>query len=389
MKIKLLCRILWPAGTQRIAIEETKALTHLGHDAELIFIRATDSGETTYKELLNKVEYRILHYKNDSILTPLYDKVTGIFMDDRRGEGRVDYNFLRDFWKELKTDIPDLLICHDQWAGLAGYYAKKKLGIKYSVYIHERVSDYPWVRGLKRPLAKLASFYEHKVLTNAEKVFAVTDKVALTIREKHGVEAITNLPGTTLDPLAGNIPKENFLITISNWSTVKHPELYLEFVESVPSINLVMLGHWVSQKYRQDFLNEIMKRGLNDRLIVKGEVSETQKRETILRAKALIRFGVGEFGPGMAILEALECLTPVIVNNDLGMSGLIKQYKIGYIMEDNSYFNTKLFLERLDDPDFRYKISHNIRQFVLNNSWENHVKRLLYETLQKSKRITQ
>jgi hypothetical protein len=102
MKIKLLCRILWPAGTQRIAIEETKALTHLGHDAELIFIRATDSGETTYKELLNKVEYRILHYKNDSILTQLYDKVTGIFMDDRRGEGRVDYNFLRVFGRSSR-----------------------------------------------------------------------------------------------------------------------------------------------------------------------------------------------------------------------------------------------------------------------------------------------
>jgi len=49
MKIKLLCRILWPAGTQRIAIEETKALTHLGHDAELI-----SSGLQTVGKLLIK-----------------------------------------------------------------------------------------------------------------------------------------------------------------------------------------------------------------------------------------------------------------------------------------------------------------------------------------------
>ena len=96
MKIAILVRILWSAGTQKIAIQEARTLTQMGCDVELIFLRRSKSGEV-YGDLLKNINYRVLSENNKSVLVPIYDFITGIFMSSRKGEGRIDYNLIRGF----------------------------------------------------------------------------------------------------------------------------------------------------------------------------------------------------------------------------------------------------------------------------------------------------
>ena len=158
MKICILVRILWSAGTQKFAISEAKALQSMGHDVELVFLRRTVKGNV-YDDLLKDIKVFVLSERNESTFVPLYDYITGVFMSNRKGEGRVDYNLIKKFPSFAKDRGYDLIICQDLFAGLAGYYNWKKYGTDYLVIIHEIVNDFPWVRGWKRAFAILALNY--------------------------------------------------------------------------------------------------------------------------------------------------------------------------------------------------------------------------------------
>jgi hypothetical protein len=161
LKIGIIVRILWSAGTQKFAIDQARSLKEAGNDVTLIFLRKTKSG-AVYAPLLDDLDYRIMAESNTSKFVWLYDLITGIFMPNRRGEGRVDYNLLRKLPKYAKDMNFDYLICQDQWAGLGGYYCYKRLGIKYAVIFHEQVNNFPWIKGIKRIFAYIALKFQKR-----------------------------------------------------------------------------------------------------------------------------------------------------------------------------------------------------------------------------------
>ena len=148
MKIIILVRILWSAGTQKTAILGAKHLQDLGNEVEIIFIR---KGKTSfiYEQMLKGVKYSFLNStdKNSSILTPLFTILTSIYSKnltapwDLKKEMRIDYDLLRRFPKFIKNKKPDKIICHDEYAGIAGYFAFKKLKIPYDVFLHEHLMN--------------------------------------------------------------------------------------------------------------------------------------------------------------------------------------------------------------------------------------------------------
>ena len=129
----------------------------MGHDVLLVFLRGRVIKE--YEEILQGVKYDIMSETGDSFFSPIYEYITRKFSPDRGQESRVDYNLIRTFPGHLKGKGADYLICHDQFSGLAGYYAHRKYGINYSVFIHERVAV-PKVH----VLGKIWQSYERKVL---------------------------------------------------------------------------------------------------------------------------------------------------------------------------------------------------------------------------------
>ena len=124
MRIVILVRILWTAGAQKIAIQEAKELKRMGEDVTLVFLRRANrlSG---YDDILEDVDYKILSDGKTSLFTTFYNYITRLFMPDRAGEGRIDLDLIRRFPKFAKELGANYVICHDQWAGLAGYYAWK------------------------------------------------------------------------------------------------------------------------------------------------------------------------------------------------------------------------------------------------------------------------
>jgi glycosyltransferase involved in cell wall biosynthesis len=379
MKIAILVRILWSAGTQKFAIEQARALANYGCDVEIIFLRRAKNGDV-YDDLLNGVNYRVLTDKNNSSLASLYDYITGIFMETRKGEGRVDYNLLRRFPNYAKNKY-DLIICQDQWAGLSGYYTWKRFRIPYIVILHERVNNFPWIRGFKRILVRVALYYQRKILQNAKGVFSLTKKVAdnaISFYSRDDLHVIDNFPGLELRNFVDYYEKSNTIVLLSYWNEVKVPEMYFDLFKTLENYKFLMLGNWISESYRDQYVSKIRKMGISDRVILKSGLSEDEKNELISRSKFCVRFGMGEYGPGIGSIEALALGVPLIINRELGIADQIEGYQLGLIVNDVCDVGSVVrFVEEHDNVESYRDSQNEIRRFVEDHSWNKHCERLL------------
>ncbi len=326
MRICILVRIFWTAGAQKIAISEAKTLQSMGHSVKLIFLRGKLNKE--YADLLEGVSYVILSETGRSLLTPLYRYISSKFMPDRKGEGRIDYNMIRAFPHNIGRNMFDLILCHDQWAGLGGYYANRNLGTKYSVVIHEKLIKF------KVPiLGKLATIYERKVLSNATTVYAVSNKIVENIKNAYGISSVLLVPGINKAIITPFVNRRNQLLTVSFWDGGRYPEIYLNIIDKLEEFNLVIAGNWRDSYLKEQLLEKIKVKGLKTRVRVIESLTETELIELYKHSKFLVRFGFDENGPGMANLEAISYGLPTIVNDSMGVSELVRKYNCGTVVD--------------------------------------------------------
>ena len=349
----------------------------MGHDVELVFLRGKKIAE--YEELLEGIRYTIISETGDSLFSPVYQYITHIFAPSRDKRSRVDYNLLRNFHKYLKDKQIDYLICHDLLGGLAGFYAKKKLGIRYSVYVHERVG-----RHREPILGRIANSYERKVLKNAVAIFSGTEKIKKTVEDFYNLPAITNFPGMDSEGITSFDKKEDALITVSMWEPDRKPEKCLDIVSIVPGFILYVLGNFRTKEYQENFYKEIAMRGIADKVVVRHNLKESELRELYQRSKFSLRFGTNEYGVAMNTIESIQNCIPLIVNS-LGSSDLISKYSCGLVVDEINPLEIKTFIERNNNAEAYESLQKNIKELAKNYSWRKHAMALLAPILPVSK----
>lgn len=365
MKIIILVRILWTAGAQKIAINEALALTTMGHDVQLVFLRSTDSGKNLQSEL-NKVRYKIFA---DGVYRPkkIYSVITGIFAPDRKGDGTVDYDLIKKFAFSIHPDECDYIICHDPWAGIAGLKLKKKYGIPYSVYVHEQMGN-----KFEIPIiGYLARRTELKVLQNAALTFGVTPKVAASVKENFNVNCTADLPGMDLAKFYLFENKENVLLASATWDRDRDPEDYLNIIELLPDFKLFIVGRWRSSVERDNFKQLIVSRKLSERISFIDSINESELSELYAKAKFLLRFGKNEAGVGTSTIESISHLTPVIVSS-LGISNLIMNYGGGFVLYDKSQSKAAEIILQNNTKELYDKLQADLTRITSIYTWRRH-----------------
>ncbi|MEM3858897.1 MAG: glycosyltransferase family 4 protein [Candidatus Micrarchaeaceae archaeon] len=302
-------------------------------------------------------------------------------MPSRRGKGRVDYNLIRKFPSFVKGKGYDLIICQDQWAGLAGYYAWKKYGIKYAVVVHERSNDFLWVTGWKRIFAILALRYQKKVMMSASLVLSLTKKVAETVQDLYrneGLKCLDDFPGLEAKTFVPYPMKGNTISLVSFWNEVKNPFAYIPIFRKIRNFKFLMIGSWTSEEYRDKFLKVIIEEKLEERVELFENVSKIEKNQIIARSKFFIRFGFGKVGTSYGVVEELENGVPVIINSDLGIADYLRNYGCSLIIEDISDTDAVEFFIKQNDNEMSYeKMQEGIMHFINEYSWKRHVQKLL------------
>lgn len=374
MKVVILVRILWASGAQKIAIEEARYLSSAGHDVKLVFLREGSSGKYLI-DSMKGLEWEIFSTAKPN---PVYSYVTGLFMPDRGGEGTLDYDLLKSYAASLSRRDADLIVCHDQWAGIAGLKIKKRLGIPFMVLCHERVSGEYRVPVLGR----LARSTEQKVLENADKVFGITDKVAASIKDTYGIEAIPDYPGMNRQSSIAFGERENAILASATWDANRDPSLYARIVQRLPGFKLYVVGRFRTAKQREGFMKFAESEAISKNVIILNAIGEKDLQDLYGRVKFNIRFGKDEWGPGLSNIEAISHLTPIIVNSELGIADVITRMGGGFVVPEHDPAGINpdhvAHLIKEADKEERYNVLQDQLRFIGKEyNWKSHSESLI------------
>ena len=369
MRITIVCRILWTAGAPKLAARQAVELAKLGHTVKILFLRgSTLSG---YSDILSGLDVDILDVTGNSLLSPLYDRVTRLFRTDRGSESRVDYNLIRKVPKWVRAHRPDLILCHDQWAGLAGYYAMRSEGVPYRVYAHESVSKF------NVPiLGAIAQAYERRVFQNADRVFAVTEQVGESIERMYHINCVANYIGMDIVQRVPYRNKSNTITSASMWDSGRRPESYLPLLQYMDGFDLNMVGRWRSDSLKESFMRRVRDLRLSDRVRMHIGISEQELSEIYSRSKFFIRFGFGEHGSGSTV-EALSHALPVVASRDLGTSHLIQRFGAGLVVDETEPVAISRYLSSIDEEEAYARVQDNIARLAAEFSWHRHAATLV------------
>lgn len=371
MRILILVRILWTAGAQKIAISEAKTLTSMGHKVKLVFLRSEPSGNNLLSEL-KSVDYEIMapeEYKSKKIF--IY--ITTIFSHERKAGGTVDYDLLRSFSKSFMCGDFDYIICHDPWAGYAGYKIHKRCGVPYSVMIHERFQKEPG----HFPLGYITDQIQYKILKSASSIFTVTKKVEESLTEKFGLSGITNYPGMDLKSHYDFLSKTNTIIASATWDRDRDPRRYLRILEHLSDFNLLIVGRWRNEEDYEKFLNELSRYDYAKQVMIKTSIDEQSLQELYASAKFSIRFGTNEYGLGTSNIEAISHLTPVIIDSQLGLVDIVNNLGGGLVVENENFDEVSTFI-KLNNVKESYEIlQKNLIKITNQYTWKAHCEILI------------
>lgn len=247
--------------------------------------------------------------------------------------------------------------------------------------MHERVNDFPWVRGWKRLLVKIALNYQRRILLNAKAIISETLKVAMSVENFYsndGLKCTDIFPGLEGKEFRRYAERGNSIALLSYWNEVKFPDAYIPIFKTIGNYKFIMIGEWTSQSYKNDFLKKLLLEGVLDRVVLNERVSEKRKIDLLSNSKFFIRFGLGELGTSYRTVGALEWETPVIVNEELGISDYLKKYSNSLIVSDVSKVEEiRKFIESNDNPVSYGNPQGEIMRMIKDHTWENHCRLLL------------
>ncbi|HEV2316895.1 MAG TPA: glycosyltransferase family 4 protein [Thermoplasmata archaeon] len=365
LDVCLVSRVLWPGGSQRILIAEGEQLARRGHSVDLVFVRDTGIGSLT-----SAIPYRVLHGPRASRrhLGRFLQWMTARYGPERGPEATVDLDLLWRFERDRRHY--DVVVYGDPWAAVFARGGARRHGDRYVVHVHETsfgVHDFHGHNYVPRLLEGRALRTAGSILTSSR-----TNSEALDRAGFSGVEVL--YPGVAP---SREVPafeaRENLAVSVTVWDPGRHPEVFLEIAAELDRGRILLVGQWTDAAALARFRNEIAARGLTERLGASGAVSEDALVDHYRRAKAAIRFGFGEAGPGMGSLEALGHGIPLIINPGVGVRELVVPGESCLQFPEHDAPAIAQGLARLfDDAAYWSRLSDGARAVAQSRSWASH-----------------
>lgn len=365
MRIGLIFRVLWPGGVQRIAIEEANGLSLLGHEVDLVFIRAADS-EIRYD---SDVPLHIVNQSTSAsrLLGGLFRVVTSHFASERGPEGTVDPDLLLKF--EWRRSDYDVVIYGDPHAALFARARRFLRPAPYVVHVHES--------GFGRS-SRLWRLEERMVLSRANALIASSGGTQ-RILEKSGFGQVYLLhPGLRLR--CNGLPfskRSDQIVSVTMWDRGRKPEALLPIAQMLPHATVIIAGSWTDGAHLLEFRRRVQRMSLERNVIVTGPLKEAELNSIYMSSKVAIRFGYNERGPGMGALEALGHGLPLVINNGIGLSELVMPGVSAAIVDEGDVQGASTVLARLlQDPIEWARLSQGGLALARTLTWSEHVARL-------------
>ena len=151
------------------------------------------------------------------------------------------------------------------------------------------------------------------IVTDSEYVAQdVKDHVVLGGRPVHVVPLGLSKPCAASNIRPGFAPSGSFLLSVGNALAHKNFHVLFDLLENLPGQRLVVAGKKATP-YGEFLEREVIRKGLADRVIFPGEVSDADRQWLYEHCEAFLFPSLTE-GFGFPVLEAMQCGKPVFMS---------------------------------------------------------------------------
>lgn len=152
--------------------------------------------------------------------------------------------------------------------------------------------------------------------------------------------------------------------------------------KDAPDLYHLIVGHKTGDRYEESLRELARAQGVEDRLILLGNVTENEKVDLLQRAEIFVHTPVtasdgGFEGFGIVYLEAAAAGTPSIGSLDSGAEDAIVDGETGRLVEQNVEAIQRALSELLGDESKRAALSAGGRAHAARSSWDDNARRVL------------
>ena len=194
-----------------------------------------------------------------------------------------------------------------------------------------------------------------------------------------------------LIPIDGVPPfnlRKNIALSVTMWDFGRRPEVLVEIAKQLSTGKIVLCGDWTDHDYMQKTKEKIVEMKLSNKIEITGPLTESELVSYYKEAKAAVRFGYNEKGPGMGSLEAISWGIPLIINNEIGAREIVDEEECGFIVDEEDSSGVASILEELFTNEAMWNdLSRISLKTASKYTWELHNEKLsdLVENLGKVK----
>ncbi len=335
----------YKGGIEHRMHDTASLLAQRGHDVTIVTSRLPD----TVKEEITPEGYRIIRLESKfiNLYNPPFVSSKGILDTLESLDADVvnyNYRWAPSYNKDLaRYDGPKVFTYHNMWGEGVGLQGKVS-----------EVNDNSFAK-------KTLSTFDHIICVSK---FVQDDLV------RRGIPAdMTSFIPSCLSsvPVPSNKPEGDFILSLGRQVATKGLKYLVEAMQDV-DCKLIMCGKGPEQS---KLVKQITKLGLEDRIEMKGYVSEEEKMELMDTCKFFVM--PSEFESlGLAAIELMSHGRPIICSDADGLPETVGDAGVVVPKKDSKAL-AKAVNDLLFDPDRRAELGSKAVQRTLFYSWDYHI----------------
>src|SRR2546428_1224000 len=384
MRVAVLIDELRFGGPEKIAIEEVKSFSELGHEATLVVLRKTDSGAFT--QLLQGVR---TVYVSDllpwpfrlSLKFPLF-RFFSLF--------HVTYPFLLRI-VPMKMHF-EAIIAHGTYTIFSGISIAKKQSAELVAYVWDPVTYILQTtyfqsnsRSVFRAIAlTVGTVLDTWICRESFKVLVASNRHRnLLVRFTKDEKKLMVLPPGVHIRQTVRSQRQGYVILATAWKRGKDPEYVLDLARRMQDARFILAGGWIDSTLKDSLINRISELGLKGRVEVTGAIDETELLDLYSQAAVFLQVRP-DIGFGLPALEAAAQGCAFIIPAGQGVCDLFTDGREGFIVpEKQTDLIVKHIQELSSNPEIAYSMGLRAQNVARAFSWKcnaQHLSSIVLET---------
>ncbi|MDD5431396.1 MAG: glycosyltransferase family 4 protein [Candidatus Omnitrophica bacterium] len=375
MKIAVVLDQLSKGGTAKLAIEEVRELSRLGHDAELLLL--FDNQKDIFGDILKGIKVRKIWHEIPAIFRINFKIPFFSFFSFFHLSEVLILPFI------IKRKEYDFFVAHLTYTCFSVASVSKFRKIPYIAYIHDSISYIfrkVYLKGSKKFFFYLIYFFavlaDKIILRNA---FAVCKQSKF---ELDYIEKITKRKAFVVPPSTyrrrDSIPDKrgDNLIAFTKWDFSKNFDFLIKLVKNLPTQKLIVAGQWHPDEYLAKVKAAVHEEGLNERIIFKGQLDEEGIKDLFDSARVLVHPLFEAWGS--TLYEAACNGVTFIAPKGCGISDYLFHEKDAFFVAQDDLDGYLYYINKLvNDKDYAFTMGRQAWIDIKKIDIENHVKSLV------------